>query len=552
MSTHAASDGTQLSDVREVHEPAAPPEQAAPAIGSPPGAEQPTGRPGGSTGGSGGWLVPLIVIMVGMFMAVLDISIVNVAVPAIRAEFGASMDSIQWINTGYSLTVGVVVPAAAWLGMRFGLRRVYLWSLVLFALASAMCGFAGGLEPLIMARIVQGIPGGMLPVVCITIVMRLVPPEKLGAAMGIYGLGVTAAPGAGPMLGGYLVEYVDWRLVFFLNVPIGTLGLIAAVLALPKLPADGADRFDYLGFGAIAGSLFSLLLALEEGPKWGWTSYPTLILLALGVNLMALFVIVELQVGHPLLDLRVFTSWQFDLSMVLITTTSIAFFSTLFYIPSFLQGAQGLTAFHAGLVMAPLAAMLMITNPIIGRLYDRLGPRWLAMAGLLTTATGLLILSQINVDISRAEIILGTSVMCAGLGIGWMPIMTGALASVPTTLAPHASGLNQLIMQVSQGLGLAGLAAMVTAQRAQLMADRAALIAPDGANADPRILAMQEQGPAGLLGLWGQVTNQVQAQTYSNAFLAVAVLVAGGALLTFFLPSRPPANTGDATPAAMH
>jgi hypothetical protein len=133
-----------------------------------------------------------------------------------------------------------------------------------------------------------------------------------------------------------------------------------------------------------------------------------------------------------------------------------------------------------------------------------------------------------------------------------MPIMTGALASVPTTLAPHASGLNQLIMQVSQGLGLAGLAAMVTAQRAQLMADRAALIAPDGANADPRILAMREQGRAGLLGLWGQVTNQVQAQTYSNAFLAVAMLVAGGALLTFFLPSGPPANTGDPTPAAMH
>src|SRR5882757_784926 len=178
------------------------------------------------------WGLPLTVVVIGMFMSVLDTSIVNVAVPTIQQEFSVSTDQIQWISTAYTLCLGVIVPTSAWLGERLGLKRMYIGSLLLFSAASALCGMAGDLNSMIVYRILQAIPGGMLPVTCLTILYRMVPKEKLGAAMGLYGLGIVVAPGVGPTLGGYLVEYVDWRLIFYINVPIGVVGVLAAMAVL--------------------------------------------------------------------------------------------------------------------------------------------------------------------------------------------------------------------------------------------------------------------------------------------------------------------------------
>lgn len=491
------------------------------------------------------WRVPLLVVIVGMFMSVLDMSIVNVAVPDIRADYGESTESIQWISTSYSLTEGVAVPAAAWLGVRFGLKRVYVWSLIAFTVASALCGLAGDLEQMVLFRIMQAIPGGIIPVTCLTLIFRMVPMHKIGSAMGIFGLGVTAAPGAGPTLGGYLVEHLDWRLIFYINVPIGIIGAVAALTLLPDFPPERSRPFDLWGFLTIAGSLFALLLALEEGSEWGWTGYRVLILLAVAINLMALFIVTELHVEHPLLNLRVFTFWPFVNSMILNAAISIGLFATLFYIPSFLQSAQALTPSNAGLVMAPLAVVLMVMMPVTGRLYDRFGARWLAVIGLLTNSFGLVLLSRIGVDIDRTQIVVGTMIMCGGTALAMMPIMTGGMSAVPPRLADHASGFSTLIQRVSAGLGLAGMTAMITVQHAQIMADRSGLLAPDGADADPRVVAMQATGQPGLLGLWQQLSDQVQAQTYSNAFLVAAALTLVGVGLAFFLPAGRP-TSGDA------
>jgi EmrB/QacA subfamily drug resistance transporter len=518
------------------------PEPAAPTPAAPTPAPEPAAL------APANWRIPLGVVIVGMFMSVLDMSIVNVAAPSIRADYGVNSESIQWISTSYSLTEGVVVPAAAWLGMRLGLKRVYIWSLIGFTITSALCGLAGDLGQMVLFRILQAIPGGVIPVTCLTLVFRMVPSDKIGAAMGIFGVGVTAAPGAGPTLGGYLVEYLDWRLIFFINVPIGIAGVVAAVFVLPDFAAERSKPFDLWGFVTIAGSLFALLLALEEGSDWGWTGYRVLILLAASVNLMALFVVTELRVEHPLLDLRVFAYWPFVNSLILNAAISIGLFATLFYIPAFLQSAQNLTPWHAGLVMAPLAIMLMVTMQITGRLYDLFGARWMAVSGLLINAFGLFLLSGINVDIDRTEIVIGTVIMCGGTGLAMMPIMTGGMAAVPVSLADYASGFSTLVQRVSAGLGLAGMTALITMQHAQIMTDRSGLLAPDGANADPRVLAMEAHGQQGLLGLWQQLNNQVQAQTYSNAFVLAGVLTLLGAGLALFLPSGRPAP-GD-TPIA--
>src|SRR4051794_1044734 len=318
---------------------------------------------------SGGWGLPLVVLIVGMFMSILDTSIVNVAIPTIQNAFGTTTDEVQWIATSYTLALGVVVPLSAWLSDRFGAGRTYNVSLLAFAAGSALCGLAWNLESMVVFRIIQAIPGGILPVVTLSMVYRIVPREKIGAAMGMYGLGIIVAPAIGPTLGGYLVEYVDWRLIFFLNVPVGILGAIAAVMVLPNFPAVKSQKFDALGFLTIAGGLFALLLALSEGQDWGWTGYRVISLLSASVILIALFVIIELEVEHPLLDVRVFRYWPYTNSLLLISVLMVGLFATLFYIPLFLQQAQGLGAFDAGVLLLPQALVMAVLMPIAGRPY---------------------------------------------------------------------------------------------------------------------------------------------------------------------------------------
>src|SRR2546429_3223613 len=177
------------------------------------------------------WGLPLAVLVAGMFMSILDVTIVNVAIPTIQKDFGTTVEDVQWVANAYTLALGVVVPLSGWLGDRFGYARVYILSILGFALGSALCGISWDLNSLVAFRIVQAIPGGIIPVISLAMVYRIVPREKIGTAMGMYGLGIVFAPAVGPTLGGYLVEYVDWRLIFFINVPIGVLGAVAAALA---------------------------------------------------------------------------------------------------------------------------------------------------------------------------------------------------------------------------------------------------------------------------------------------------------------------------------
>ena len=493
-----------------------------------------------------GWGLPLAVLIAGMFMSILDISIVNVAIPTIQNEYGVTTDEVQWVVTAYTLALGVVVPATAWLGDRFGLSRVYNLALLTFAAGSALCGLAWDLNSLVIFRIVQAIPGGILPVITLSILYRIVPRDRLGAAMGMYGLGVVCAPALGPTLGGYLVEYVDWRLIFFINVPIGILGAVAAALVLPAFPGQAGRRFDVLGFVTVAGGLFALLLALSEGQDWGWTSYRILGLITFSVLSLALFVVIELEVDDPLLDIRVFRYGAFTLSLLLIAVLSVVLFSVLFYIPLLLQQAQGLGAFDTGLTLLPQALAMAVLMPIAGRVYDRIGARWPAAIGLTIVAAGTYLMHTITVDTSREQIMWLLVLQGVGLGIAMMPIFAGGMAILPVAQINVASAFNNVAQRVSGALGLAVLTAIFTTQQAQQMAGRATLV--------PTNIATPDLGPAVPTWMSQYATYQVtELQVFVGAmddlFLIAAALSALSALGALLLRSGPaPAAPGNTAP----
>lgn len=497
----------------------------------------------------GGWGLPLATLIVGMFMSILDTSIVNVAIPTIQNEFGTTTEDIQWIATAYVLCLGVVVPASAWLGDRLGLKRIYLIALVGFAVASALCGLAWDLNSMITFRILQAAPGGILPVVCLTMVYAIVPRDKIGLAMGIYGLGTVVAPAIGPTLGGYLAEYVNWRLIFYINVPVGLLGALAAFVALPPLSKVATSRFDLPGFLTVAAGLFALLLAFSKATDWGWSSYRTLMLIVGGLFSLALFVVIELEVDDPLLDVRISRYWPFVNSLLLIVVLTVGLFATVFYVPVFMQQGQGIEALNVGLISLPAALVLLVVTPIAGRLYDRIGPRWLAVAGLAIIGIATLLLSGINLDMTRSEIMWWLMIRASGLGLAMMPVMTGGLSALPPSALKHGSALNNVVQRVSGALGLAALTALATTTQAQDLADRSGLLHSVTAT-DPQITALREQGPLGLYSLWQRTNLAALATSYSNVFLLIAVLTFMGMILAFFLRSGPaPSRRGSMPPS---
>jgi EmrB/QacA subfamily drug resistance transporter len=513
--------------------------------------DRPSAAPPAASAPNSSWLVPLLVLIVGMFMSVLDISIVNVAIPTIQRDFGATTDGIQWITTAYTLSLGVVVPLSGWLGERLGQTRIYLYSLIGFAAFSALCGLAWDLNSMVAFRILQAVPGGILPVVTMTIVYLIVPREKMGAAMGIYGLGVVVGPAIGPTLGGYLVEYIDWRLIFYINVPVGILGAILGYLLLPKVGEISKRPLDWWGFLTIGAGLFALLLATSQGQSWGWDGYRVRMLLVAGALLVALFVVIELERDQPLLNLRVFKSWQFVNSLLLISILSVGLYAILFYLPLYLQESQGLQPLRVGLILLPEALMLAVFMPIAGTLYDKIGPRWPAVVGLLVAVGGGFLLCGINPDMTQGEVVFWTSVRAIGNGLALMPIMTAGLSAIPPDLASSGATVNNITQRVSASLGLAGMTVLATNQANQLMADRAALI--PASPQTPLAKQLADQGLTGMYGYYQQLQGHVMADAYSNVFLVCAVLTVIGLVLAFFIKrpeAFPTADAATAEPAA--
>jgi EmrB/QacA subfamily drug resistance transporter len=486
------------------------------------------------------------VIIIGMFMSILDTSIVNVAIPTIQHEYGATTNDIQWIATAYTLCLGVVVPASAWLGDRFGLRQLYLAALLSFSAMSALCGLAWSLPAMIVFRVLQAIPGGILPVICMTMAYRIVPRHKIGSAMGMYGLGVVVAPAVGPSLGGYLVQYVNWRLIFYINVPVGLLGTLAAYLVLATLPKPPPRRFDIPGFVTIAAGLSALLLALSEGQQWHWDSYPVLMLIAAGLQFLSLFVVVELAVDAPLLNIRLFTHWPFVNSLLLITIIMTSLFATMFYVPLFLQQGQQLPALNAGALLIPQALVLVMLTPFSGRIYDRCGPRWPAVIGFALNGIGTYLLCVgIGPDMTRDDIMWWLSVRALGQGLSMTPVMTSGLSSLPGPIVNQGSAVNNLIQRVSAAFGLAILTAIASQMQAQAVADQNALI-PQAATLLPeRVVQLSNQGPAGLYPMYQHIQLLGLSAAYRNIFLMLTVAAAAGVLLALRLPSgRPPGRPG--------
>jgi DHA2 family multidrug resistance protein len=402
----------------------------------------------------------LAVAIFGTFMEILDQTVMNVALPHIMAVFSATADKAQLIVSAYLMASAFSTPAAAFLSDRFGIKKVYLASQIGFLLGSVLCGLSWDTESLIGFRILQGLSGGLLNPLSMTFIYMNVPPEKRGTAMAMLGIPMMLAPAIGPTLGGYLVTYWDWRLVFYINVPIVLTAITMGLAWIEDTPLI-SSTFDYKGFVFAAVGFSSVLYALSYAPTWHWTDWRIVTLLTVGAICIMLWIITELNEKKPLLDLHMFKHRGYAIGIGLTFITTIGLYALIFLLPLFLQTLRGFSAFDSGLMILPQVIGAMIALPIAGQLYDRTGPRIPAVFGLLLL--GMMSLYMQILDVTTPDNILRTILFIRGLGMGlsMMPIMTYALSSVPNKLTAQASSMLNVARTIFGSLGIAAFATLL-------------------------------------------------------------------------------------------
>ncbi|QGQ95954.1 DHA2 family efflux MFS transporter permease subunit [Paenibacillus psychroresistens] len=415
-------------------------------------------------------IAPLLAVIIGMIMVILDSTIVNVALPGLVTTFDSTLSTMQWTITGYTLALSAVIPLAGWMTDRFGAKRIYLFTIAFFTLGSLLCSLAQTPEQLIIFRIIQGIGGGMVAPIGMAMIFKLAPPGRMGAVMGVLGVPMLLAPALGPIISGWLIEFASWHWIFLINLPVGIIGVLVGLRYLPNVERKTVPSLDIIGMilGPIAFA--SLAYGVSEGGRVSWTSTEALTGLIVGGVALILFIIVELRQKQPLLELRVFRSSDFTRGIVIAWITQIAMFGAIVLIPYFLQSIRGYSSFHTGLIMLPQALAAGIFMPIGGRLFDKIGARPLVMTGLTTITVALFLLSQVTLDTKLFMVMLPLFLIGSGMGLSMMAINTHVLQSAPRRLVSRVTPLTTAAQQVMVSFAVAGLTGYLSTKIADHMA----------------------------------------------------------------------------------
>jgi EmrB/QacA subfamily drug resistance transporter len=416
------------------------------------------------------WLV-LSVLCLGFFMILLDTTIVNIAIPSISDKLHASLSDILWILNSYVLAYAVLLIPAGRLGDLYGQKVLFMVGLVIFTLASAACGFAQNPGQLIVFRVVQGVGGALLTPQTLSVLTVIFPPDKRGAAFGIWGATAGVATICGPVVGGWLVTDFGWRWIFFVNLPVGIVGLIGAAIVMPNIKLNRQHRLDWLGTVLATVGLFLITFGLIEGQShhwgqvWGQVTIPEII--AAGAVIMVVFFIQQYlqRDGEPLIPFQIFHDRNYSIMNYVVMSIAFGMFGLFLPLTIFLQSVLGLSALQAGLTTAPMSLISMFVAPVAGRMADRIGGKWILFAGLSLFSAGMgILIASSHLGVSRWHLLPGLIVAGFGMGMTFAPLQTVAMLNVEPRMAGAASGFINTTRQLGGVLGFAAVGALLQAQ----------------------------------------------------------------------------------------
>ena len=493
------------------------------------------------------------VVVLGAIMSILDITVVNVALPTFQTEFAEGGEplpysTVAWTVTAYTLALATVIPLTGWAADRFGTKRLYMTALLLFTLGSVLCAVAPTIEALIGFRVLQGLGGGMLMPLGMTIMTRAAGPARMGRLMAILGVPMLLGPIFGPILGGWLIENYSWHWIFLINLPIGAVAIVYAWRVLAADRPEPSESFDWVGMALMSPGLALFLYGVSSIPGEGtFFSAKVIVPGTIGLLMVAGFVFWSFRPVHPLLDLRLFRNRNLTVSVITMFLFAAAFFGGLLLVPTYFQQVRGETALQAGWLMAIQGLGAMITMPIAGALMDRLPVGRIVPFGLVLIIGGMFALTQLTATTSYSVILPVLFVMGLGMGATMMPLMTSALKTLTSHEVARGSTLLNISQQIASSIGVAIMSVVLTNglnNDPLLQAARGFTEATEGvtdpaqvgsiAARFPEVAALLQRGQEALT----LAVNEAAAAAFSTTFWVAAVLLSLTLIPAFFLPRK--------------
>jgi EmrB/QacA subfamily drug resistance transporter len=480
------------------------------------------------------------VIVLGAIMSILDITVVGVAQNTFQSTWNTSPATAAWTMTAYTLALAAVIPTTGWAADRFGTKRLYMTSIILFVCGSVLCATAWDIGPLIAFRAIQGLGGGMLMPLGMTIMTRAAGPERVGRVMAVLGIPMLLGPICGPILGGWLIDVASWHWIFLINVPIGAAALIYAALVLPKDSPSPSETFDMVGFALLSPGLAVFLYGVSSIPQVGTiASARVLVCGIIGLILIAAFTVHALhRAEHPLIDLHLFRNRELSVAVIVMMLFAVAFFGAMLLFPQYFIGVHGKSTTMAGVLGAPMGIGAMLTMPAAGALTDKFGPGKFVLSGLVLIIAGMIPLTMLHADTSVWTTTGCFFVMGLGMGMTMMPTMTAALRTLKDAQIARGSTLMNITQQVAASIGTAVMSVILTSYlKKDLFAGPAILSNSSPKQGEPLLAGLAKQAgvPVDVARAHGL---ESAADSFSKTILVALILIAVTLIPAAFLPRK--------------
>lgn len=493
------------------------------------------------------------VLILGMFVSILNQTIINVALPPLMNEFNVSTSTAQWLITGFMLVNGILVPISAFLVSRFTYRKLFVAAMLFFTVGSIICAISGNFTMMMTGRVIQAVGAGILMPVGMNIFMTLFPPHKRGAAMGLLGVAMILAPAIGPTVTGWVIENYSWNLMFYAMFIIGLIITFLSLKFFTLAQPVSKTKLDVFGVVSSSIGLGSLLYGFSEAGNNSWTSAEVVISLIIGVVGIAVFIWRELTTDNKMLDLQVFKYPVFTFTLVINAIVTMALFGGMLLLPVYLQNIRGFTPIESGLLLLPGSLIMGIMGPIAGKLFDKYGIRPLAIVGLAITTFATYEFTTLSMDTPYSVIMTDYIIRSIGMSFIMMPIMTAGMNALPMKLISHGTATQNTSRQVAGSIGTAILITLMTQQTTAHVADYGNMLTTSNPILVDKVHGMG-QSLAAIAGsaqagdamstqlLFGQISKLSAINGINDAFLIATILAGIAWVLSFFLPSGNKSN----------
>jgi len=418
----------------------------------------------------------IAILFIGAFVAILNETLLNIALPAIMEEFKVNATAVQWLSTGYMLINGILIPASAFFIQRFTDKKLFIIAMALFTLGTFLASIAPTFGVLLGARMIQAAGSAIMMPLLMNVMLTAFPVEKRGAAMGMFGLVMITAPAIGPTLSGWLIEHYSWRMLFDLVLPIAILTLIFAAFKLKNVTPQRPIKLDVLSLILSSIGFGGLLYGFSSAGEKGWDNVLVYGTIIIGTLALITFILRQLRMDEPMLEFRIFKYPMFALSTTISIVISVAMFSAMILMPIYVQTIRGISPMDSGLLMLPGAIVMGIMSPITGKLFDKYGARTLAVIGLIITIVTTYYFSKIGLHTAYSTLVLLYTLRMFGMSMVMMPVMTNGLNQLPAYNNPHGTAMNNTLQQVSGAIGSAVLITVmnnITTVKAEELAAKA-------------------------------------------------------------------------------